>query len=135
MSNLRISLGAVLVALLSAGAFAQNPNQSIQQDRNDIRKEKVDIAKDRAEYNSDQAHITALRHQLQADKKKFGPHSPQAKEDEQKLNEAIAELHKDNRERRADWQDVKHDENDIRKDNRGKWKVKKKPQQQAQAAH
>ena len=60
MSNLRISLGAVLVALLSAGAFAQNPNQSIQQDRNDIRKEKVDIAKDRAEYNSDQAHITAL---------------------------------------------------------------------------
>ena len=135
MRNLRISLGVLLVGVfVSTGTLSQNTKTSIRQDKADIRREETDISKDRSEYESDQAHITALRHQYQADIKKFGPHSPQAKESKQKLDEAIAELHKDNRERRGDWQEVKRDENDIRKDNNGKWKEKKKAEQQQQAA-
>ena len=136
MRNLSIFLGVLLVAVfVSTGALSQNTNNSVRQDKADIRREETDISKDRAEYRSDQAHITALRHQYQADIKKFGANSPQARESKQKLDEAIAELHKDNRERRGDWQDVKRDENDIRKDNKGKWKDKKKAEQQQQAAH
>ena len=134
MRNLSTFLGVLLVAVfVSTGALSQNTNNSVRQDKADIRREETDISKDRAEYRSDQAHITALRHQYQADIKKFGAHSPQARESKQKLDEAIAELHKDNHERRGDWQDG--DENDIRKDNKGKWKEKKKTEQQQQAAH
>jgi len=136
MMNFRIPLGVLLVGVfVSTGGLSQNTNNSVHQDKADIRREEADISKDRVDYKSDQAHITALRHQYQADIKKFGPHSPQAREDKQKLDQAIADLHKDNRERRGDWQEVKHDENDIRKDNKGKWKETKKVEQQQQAAH
>ena len=136
MKNMRMPLGVLLVGVfVSPGGFSQNTTNSIRQDKADIRREEANISKDRAEYKSDQAHITALRHQYQADIKKFGAHSPQATEDKQKLDQAVAELHKDNLERRGDWQQVKGDENDIRKDNNGKWKNKKKVAQQQPVSH